>query len=179
MRQETFWAIVESCRAEAGADSEHAARLVLRRLRALSPEELIEYERWWLRAQAELFTWPVRDAATLLLGPFDDETFLSVQDWIVSHGRPVLRRVLDDPDHLVELAGDRHNARVDWFRHLPAEVHIALTGRPCEVDGDDGPEEPCGRPVDLRDAAQLRQRFPRLMAYLDGNTWIARPWDDR
>ncbi|MEH0972353.1 DUF4240 domain-containing protein [Micromonospora sp. CPCC 205546] len=58
---------------------------------------------------------PVREAVTLLLGPLDDESFTAVQDWIVSHGRAVVRRIQEDPDRLVELAADRHNARIDWF----------------------------------------------------------------
>ncbi|MEO3855003.1 DUF4240 domain-containing protein [Acrocarpospora sp. B8E8] len=74
MQEETFWQIVEICRSEAGADTEHVARLLLRRLRALDENEILEFEELWLRAQDELYSWPIRDAATLLFGPFDDDT---------------------------------------------------------------------------------------------------------
>lgn len=177
MREETFWGIVESCREEAGADTVLVARLILRRLRTLTPSEIGEYERLWFRAQGELYCWPVRDAATLLLGPFDDDTFLAVQDWIVSHGRRVMRRVKADPDSLVELAADRHNARIDWFCGLPVEAHIGLTGRPSVGEEPSGPAEPAGVPAPLTDVGEASRRFPRLTAYLDQNSWMARPWN--
>ncbi|MER7420459.1 DUF4240 domain-containing protein [Micromonospora peucetia] len=106
------------------------------------------------------------DAATLLLGLLDDDDFLAVQDWIVSHGRHTMQRVQDDPDSLVELAPDRHNARIDWFCGLPLEANIAATGAPFAVDGPSGPDtrRNSGRP-DQRDpheaAFPQAHRLPR------------------
>lgn len=165
-----FWRLVEDCRNEAGADTERVAQLILRRLRTLGADEIVEFEQLWFRAQDELFCWPVRDAAVLLLGPFDDDAFLAVQDWIVSHGRTVMRRVKEDPDRIVELAADRHNARIDWFCGLSVEAHIAVAGRPPAMDGPSGPDAPAGIPADLSDESEMRRRFPRIMAYLDGNS---------
>ncbi|WP_410812473.1 DUF4240 domain-containing protein [Micromonospora sp. 067-2] len=173
----SFWRIVEGARAEAGSDTERVAQVLLRCLRALTPQEIEQFEELWLQKQEELYCWPLRDAATLLLGPFDDDDFLAVQDWIVSHGRQVMRRVQADPDSLVELAPDRHNARVDWFCGLPIEAHIAATGAPTTIDGPSGLDTPLGTPADLTDEALTRQRFPNLTAYLDANRWIARPWE--
>ncbi|WP_307962029.1 hypothetical protein [Salinispora arenicola] len=74
-----------------------------------------------------------------------------MQDWIVSHGRRTIQHVQDDPDNLVELMPDRHNARIDWFGGLTMEAHIAVTGRPFAVDGPDSPDEPLGTAGDLTD----------------------------
>lgn len=177
MEEERFWRLVDGCRNEAGADTERVAQLVLRRLRTLTDSEILEYEERWFRAQNELFSWPVRDAATLLLGPFDDDVFMAVQDWIVSHGRAVLSHVTADPDCLVELATDRHNARIDWFCGLPVEAHIAVTGAPPSIGESSGPLELAGVPADLSDEVATRRRFPKITAYLDENTWIERPWN--
>lgn len=173
-----FWRIVEGARVEAGRDTERVAQVLLRRLRELTPGEIEEFQELWERAQEELYTWSIHDAATLLLGPLDDDDLLAVQDWIVSHGRHTMERVQGDPDSLVELAPDRHNARIDWFCGLPMEAHIAATGRPFAVDGPEGPDRPTGTPAELTDEARIRQQFPRLTAYLDDNPWIQRPWDD-
>ncbi|MCM0676131.1 DUF4240 domain-containing protein [Micromonospora phytophila] len=179
MEELAFWSIVEGCRTEAGGNTERLAQLVLRRLKTLSPDEIVEFEELWFRVQDELLHWPVRDAGTLLLGPFDDESFTAVQDWIVSHGRAVIRRIQEDPDSLVELAADRHNARIDWFCGLPLEAHIAVAGCPFAMDEWRGPEAPTGSPAVLTDEDEARRRFPRLTAYLDENPWIERPWSDR
>lgn len=172
-----FWRIVEGARREVGSDTERVAQALLRRLRALTSVEIEQFEELWFQAQDELYRWPIRDAATLLLGPFDDDDFLAVQDWIVSHGRSTMQRVQDDPDSLVELARDRHNARIDWFCGLPLEAYIAVTGAPFAIDGCPGSDAPAGSPAELTDAARTRQRFPRLTTYLDKNPWIERPWE--
>jgi hypothetical protein len=174
----TFWEIVELARAEVGTDSERVAQVLLRRLRELPPAEIEEFQERWEHAQDELYRWPIHDAATLLLGPLDDNALFAVQDWIVSHGRRTMQHVQDDPDNLVELMPDRHNARIDWFGGLAMEAHIAATGRPFAVDGPDSPDEPLGIAADLTDEISTRQCFPRVMVYLDANTWIKRPWDN-
>jgi hypothetical protein len=171
-----FWHLVDGARAEAGSDSEVVAQSVLRRLRALPPDEMEEFQELWEQAQDEVYHWGIYDAATLLLGPIDEDALLAVQDWIVSHGRHTVRRLRDDPDSLVELAADRHNARTDWFCGLAMEAHIGATGRPFAVDGPDGPEELAGEPGRITDEADTRRRFPRLTAYLDANPGIERPW---
>ncbi len=165
MDEASFWRLVEDARAEMGADTEHVAQALLRRLRTLRPEALERFQELWEQAQDDLYCWPVIDAATLLLGHIDDE--LAVQDWILSHGRETMRDVLDDPDSLVALAPDRHNAQADWLCGLPMEAHIAATGVPFAVDGPPGRYEPCGAPTDLTDEPDTRRRFPRLTADLD------------
>lgn len=173
----SFWRVVEDARAEMGSDTERVAQALLRRLRVLEPDEIERFQELWERARDELYRWPIIDAATLLLGPLDDDAIFAVQDWIVSHGRQTMRRVQDDPDGLVALASDRHNARVDWFCGLPMEAHLAATGTPFPVDGPSGLDEPHGTPADLTDEASARRNFPRLSAYLDDNRWIPRPWE--
>ncbi|MBU2664973.1 DUF4240 domain-containing protein [Actinoplanes bogorensis] len=175
MDEDSFWRMVESARSEIGGDTERVAQALLRRLRALPPRDIERFQELWEQAQDELCRWPVLDAASLLLGGLTDE--LAVQDWIVSHGRPTVRGILEDPDSLVTLASDRHNARIDWFCGLPMEAHIAATGAPFAVDGRPGPDEPYGTPTDLTNEVEARRRFPRLVAYLDDNRWISRPWE--
>jgi hypothetical protein len=173
-----FWSIVEDARAEMGGDSELVAQGLLRRLRRLSPDEHEPFQERWEQAQGEVNRWPIRDAATLLLGLLDDDDFLSVRDWIVSHGRRTVQRVLEDADSLVELASDRHNARIDWFCGLSMDAHIGATGAPFDVNGPPGPDTPLGTPADLSDELGTRRRWPRLTAHLDDNPWAARPWQD-
>ncbi|WP_309238772.1 DUF4240 domain-containing protein [Actinoplanes aureus] len=178
MESELFWRTVEGARAEAGIDTERVAQALLRRLRTLGPDEIAQFQDLWDQAQDCVYRWPIRDAATLLLGPLDDDEFLSVQDWIVSHGRRTVKRIQDDPDNVVELAPDRHNARIDWFCGLSLEAHMDVTGgTPFAIDGPPEDDTPTGAPVDLADEVHTRKRFPRLTAYLDGNPWIQRPWE--
>jgi hypothetical protein len=175
MDEASFWRMVEDARSEAGADTELVAQALLRSLRVLQPSAIERFQELWERAQDDLYRWPVLDAATLLLGPLADE--FAVLEWIVSHGRRTMRGVLEDPDSLVTLASDRHNARIDWFCGLPMEAHIATTGASLTVDRSPGPDEPDGTQTDLTNEVEVRRHFPRLAAYLDDNRWIPRPWE--
>ncbi|MGW3810770.1 DUF4240 domain-containing protein [Micromonospora sp. NPDC005113] len=44
MEWAVFWRIVEGARAEVGSDTERVARALLRRLRALAPSEIEQFE---------------------------------------------------------------------------------------------------------------------------------------
>lgn len=73
-----FWRVVDGARAEVGSDTERVAQVLLRRLRALMPDEIEQFQELWEQVQDELYLWAVWDAATLLLGPLDDDVFLAV-----------------------------------------------------------------------------------------------------
>lgn len=67
--------MVEGARAEIGSDSELVARALLRRLRALTPEDIKQFQQLWEQARDDVYRWPISDAATLLLGPSTDYDF--------------------------------------------------------------------------------------------------------
>jgi hypothetical protein len=68
--------------------------------------ELLGFQDRWDEVDARAFTWPVWDAACLLLGFVSDDFFDDVRAWIISHGRTTVDRVVADPETLVELADD-------------------------------------------------------------------------
>jgi hypothetical protein len=163
----SFWELVRACRADVGSDSERVAQATLRRLKAMSAEEIVDVQLRWDEASDLLLSWRVHDAATLLFrqDEFDSPT---VQDWVVSHGREFVRRVIEDPDRLIEVADDRRNATMEWFRELAQEAHIAVVGSgfdPISTDHDlpTRAEQP--------DAAALAAMYPRLIEFRQANSW--------
>ncbi|MBL7255647.1 DUF4240 domain-containing protein [Paractinoplanes lichenicola] len=166
MDEDRFWAIIGATREEAGSDSARVARLLFRRLRVLGPAEVVEFVRWWERARSRLYSWPVTDAAAVLLGPVDedDEELERIQDWIISYGRETVDRVARDPDCLAGLVADRGSARADSFEEFLAEAHMVVAGSwPPDYDPD-GPDDLVGEQTDLGDPEAVRRRFPRLAA---------------
>ncbi|MFF0371986.1 DUF4240 domain-containing protein [Micromonospora sp. NPDC005087] len=113
-----------------GSDTERVAQALLRRLRALAPSEIEQFEELWFQAQDKLYNWSIRDAATLLLGPLSEDDFPACRTGSCrTGGQPC------SVSRTVELARDRRNARIDWFCGLPLEAHIAATGAPLAIDG--------------------------------------------
>ncbi|HEX5205554.1 MAG TPA: DUF4240 domain-containing protein [Actinoplanes sp.] len=91
MERGDFWRVVEGARAEAGSDTERVAQVLLRRLRELKPSEIEHFQELWERAHDDLYSWPIHDAATLMLGPLRGDALFAVQDWILSHGRRTIQ----------------------------------------------------------------------------------------
>ena len=141
MDEDGFWALVAECRQEGGDNTELVARLLFRRLRALDAAGVAAFVRLWERARTRLSSWPVTDAACLLLGPVDEENLCQIQDWIISYGRTAVEQITANPDNVVGLAADAGSARAEWFNEFMTEAHIVVTGTwPLGYDPD-GPEE--------------------------------------
>jgi hypothetical protein len=164
--EDSFWALVTECREQAEDDTELTSRIMFRRLGALSPADVAAFARHWEHARSSLYSWPVADAACLMLGPVEDKHLRFIQDWIISFGRAVADRIARDADNLADLARDAGRARAAWFDEFITEAHIYTTSgsRPLPYDPE-GPDELTGQHLDLRDHAAVEQRFPRLASF--------------
>ena len=86
MDEDSFWALITECRERSGNDTELMSRVMFRRLRALTAGDVAAFARHWERARSSLYSWPVADAACLLLGTVEEEHLRFVQDWLASRG---------------------------------------------------------------------------------------------
>jgi hypothetical protein len=163
--EDRFWALVATSRREAVNNTELASRILFRCLRKLEADEVVEFVRLWERARSGLYSWPVTDAACLLLGTVEEEDLRQIQDWIISYGREAVEKVAGDPDNLVDLAADAGSARAEWFGEFLAEAHIVVSGTWAPGYDPDGPEDLIGAHTDLSDSAIVERQFPRLAAF--------------
>lgn len=167
MSEDEFWSLVERTREESGGALERQTRLLREHLLTGSVEDLLEFRDRWQQAEARVFTWPVWDAACVLLGFVSDDFFSDVRAWIVSHGHVTVDRIAADPDSLVTLADDRRAAESGDAEELGMLVWSVWE----ELTGDCGGALPpssvpsgglTGDRVDLADREAVRARFPRL-----------------
>jgi uncharacterized protein DUF4240 len=164
--EDSFWAFIAECRERSANDTELMSRVMFRRLRALSAEDVDSFARHWERARSWLYSWPVTDAACLMLGTVEEEHLRFVQDWVISFGRAAAATIARDPDSLADLSGDFGRARAAWFCEFITEAHIVTTGGTWPLRYDpEGPGELTGEHLDLGDHAAVEQHFPRLAAF--------------
>jgi hypothetical protein len=160
--EDQFWALIAQSRAEARGGGERLAEVLGSRLRQLSAEEILAFGQHWHAVHRRLFRWPIWDAATVLLGWVGDDSFRDVRAWIVSHGRSVVHQVVEDPDSLADLDEDRENAFVESFDGIDYKSYRAVAGHdPVYVPTVRMPD-PAGERANLKDAAVVARRFPRL-----------------
>ncbi|XVU22508.1 DUF4240 domain-containing protein [Actinoplanes sp. CA-054009] len=172
---DAFWAIIADCRRDAGSDTELVSRLLFRRLRTLDSTGVVEFVRIWERVRSRLSSWPVTDAACLLLGAVEEEHLPYIQDWIISYGRTTTDRIIQNPDNLADLAADAGNARAPWFSEFTTEAHIILSGEwPLGYDPE-APEDLTGNHLNLSDHPAVHHQFPRLTAFRQAHPEIGTP----
>ncbi|GIG59626.1 hypothetical protein Lfu02_39980 [Longispora fulva] len=175
MDEDTFWALVAESRHDGGSNTELVSRVLFRRLRALDATDVVEFVRFWEQARSLLYSWPVTDAACLLLGPVEEEDLCHIQDWIISYGRTVVERIARDPDALTDLASDAGNARAQWFGEFITEAHIVVSGIWPPGYDPDGPDDLIGERLDLDDWTAVRRRFPSLAAFRRDHPELGNP----
>ncbi|MEV0902413.1 DUF4240 domain-containing protein [Actinoplanes sp. NPDC049802] len=175
MDEDRFWTLIEECRRESGNDTEFAARVLFRRLRKFDAATVIAFAQLWEQAVSSLYSWPVTDAACLLLGPVEEDDLRHILDWIISYGRTVVERTARDPDSLADLAADAGNARADWFRGFITEAYIVVSGSWPLGYAPEGPEDLFGDRTDLDDPTAVHRRFPRLATFRRGHPELGTP----
>jgi hypothetical protein len=125
--EDQFWALIAQSRDQKpGGDQMAEARR--ERLAQLSADEVYAFGRYWNAAFDRLFAWPVWDAASVLPGWVGDDSFRDVRAWIVSHGRSVVDRVVENPDSLADLAYDEDNAFEEGFDGIAYECYQDVAG---------------------------------------------------
>ena len=148
VEEDSFWSLITECREHSGNDTELMSRVLFRRLRALAAGDVTAFAWHWERARSALYSWPVADAACLLLGTVEEEHLRFIQDWVISFGASAVTSIAQDPDSLANLAykehrqgaravvrrvhhrGSHHHNR----RHLAAALRPARPGR-TELEG--------------------------------------------
>jgi hypothetical protein len=164
--EDSFWALIAECREQGGDDTGLTSRLMFRRLRALGAADVVAFVKHWERARSSLDSWPVADAACLMLGQVEEEQLPLIQDWIISFGRAAVARIAVDPDNLADLVADAGNARAVWFDEFITEAHVIATGGSWPLGyNPDGPDELLGSHLDLRDSRATERLFPRLASF--------------
>jgi Protein of unknown function (DUF4240) len=99
MDHEEFWALIDSTRG--GGCEEHAQRLEAR-LRALPPDQILAFDRFYSRLAEQSYRWDLWGAAYLLRGGCSDDGFEDFRGWLIGQGRAVFEAALEDPDTLAE-----------------------------------------------------------------------------
>lgn len=135
-----------------------------------STKVLLAFRDRWNEVEDRVFTWPIWDAACVLLGFVSDDFFSDVRAWIISHGRGVVDRIAADPDALVELASDveaLNTGDAEALGMLVWQMWEELTG---DCGGEFPPSEapshgPTGVRTDLKDVDAVRRHFPRLAEF--------------
>jgi hypothetical protein len=177
MKEARFWALIDESRQHAcrkklrpGEDFIDAHMIELRKLlRELTPEQLIAYNNrfqyyWYLS-----YRWDLWAVAYWLHAGCSDDGFIDFRACLISLGKKWYFQVLDDPDSLTDLIGrpDVPYMQAEGFQYVDTKLYREKTGydgMPDVVGAKTKLTRPEGKRFDFEDDAEMRKRFPKLVA---------------
>ncbi|WP_055589687.1 DUF4240 domain-containing protein [Peterkaempfera griseoplana] len=165
MYETEFWQLIDDTRDASAGDPDEHADLLVERLAALTPDDVVDFARLFEVRFQRAYRWDVWGAAYLLLGGASDEAFDAFRCWLIGRGREVFEGALHDPDNLAELLpgfDEQEDGYAEDLGFAADEAYEQLTGQPMpELDVAE-PAEPEGRALDFEDHVVMADRFPRL-----------------
>lgn len=126
MSAERFWQIIEETCAVA---QEQQLELFRQRLRRLTPQELIEFERLFIERSFAAYSWDLWLVAWLCQGGMcSDDGFADFRTWLISRGRITYEAALEDADGLVDEMRQTKRPQFELFGYVPSQTYRELTG---------------------------------------------------
>jgi len=104
MTEAEFWAFIDALHQEAPYDWEEKEALLTARLKRLTTEQLRAYVSHWDAAMKEAYNWGLWAAAYVIHGGCSDDAFSDFRSTIITLGKEVFRRALEEPDSLLAAA---------------------------------------------------------------------------
>ena len=135
-------------------------------LSELKPREIRAFNGLYHQLLLESYRWELRGAAYILgEGMCSDDSFDYFRSWLISMGREVYERALQDPDSLVEIAGQPgiEDIYFEEFAYVAAEVYTEKTGKDIPDPEVFFPPVPAGEEW-LEEPGELSKLYPRLWA---------------
>jgi Protein of unknown function (DUF4240) len=164
VRKTTFWKIIDASRKQARGDLDAQLEMLRSRLEQLEPDEIVQFGRIFEEYHINTYTWDLWAAAYLIGGGCSDDGFLDFRGWLISKGKRVYERALEDPESLVRAVKDDDDCQYEGFQYLASQAWEKKTGNKMAdfpAHGLSYSSEPAGERW-TEDGDDLKRRFPRL-----------------
>ena len=165
MEVERFWQLVEDSRRNASSTSpdgnmDRQITLLRESLSALSPQDIVDFDRHFSDRFIEAYRWDLWAAAYIIEGGCSDDGFMDFRSWLISMGRTAFTESLRDVESLVNYALDPtvEVCSFEEFQYIAGTVY----GNPID-HGIEHPNVPTGTAWE-EDSEELETRFPKLWA---------------
>lgn len=173
MDRTQYWELIEQARdAVPDGDCDEKADAFVTALAEHGADEIADA---WLRHRElmhDAYSWDVWGAISLLLGGCSDDSFDYFRSWLILQGREAFDAVIDDPDSLVDLVPDGEldeNAyECEELEGAPFVAYEEVTGEQMPLHRDIPDEPDLGEEFDFDDDEEMKRRYPRLWARVNG-----------
>jgi hypothetical protein len=130
MNSEMFWELIERANQEANGSIEKQTAILTDILVGFEVKDIIEFEAQYVQKQNEAYHQLLWEACEFITCGGGEQNFLNFRAWLISRGKDVFTKALENPDSLHEIldAESREEARYELFSYVAAEAYEAKTG---------------------------------------------------
>lgn len=146
MDENTFWTMIESAKRQSAGEDIKQYQLLVERLSELPERDILDYARIFYEIRARTYRGDIWAAAIFILEYGSDDGFMDFRAWLISQGRPIFEKALENPDSLAEVVDseNRGNQSFEEFAYIASDAYKRKTGNslpdmpftPPELDGE-------------------------------------------
>lgn len=186
MNAEQFWWLVDETRKGCtsrycGDNLKEQNRRYRELLEAMTPPQLLDWQRSLEERLAEAYRWDLWAAAALIRDGCSTGAFQDFRAWLVAQGKAAFSAALRDPETLADNAElqDDDSAQYPAFLSIPRGIYKTKTGQDMPATGVVLPKEPAGKKL-VEDLAEINAdnvdtlagRLPRLAEAFQRDEWF-------
>jgi hypothetical protein len=132
MDKNEFWSLVDSSFREVERETipnrcAKQAQFLERKLSQQMPEEILDFERFFVGAMDRAYREDLWAAAYIIHGGCSDETFQYFRAWLIGQGQRRLEDALADPESLASVPGVT-SSRCEALLYVGMKAYEAVTG---------------------------------------------------
>lgn len=164
MDEPAFWRLISETRSAADNDTGRQSGLLEERLRRLSPQAIVDFQRIRHRLDERAYTWDLWGAAYVIEDGCSDDCFRDFRAYLISLGKGPYTAALRDPDSIAPVVEDAEQGDWENADSVAGDAYESVTGDDLPVDDSDLSGNPRGQEWDSEDEDALARRYPRLAA---------------
>lgn len=167
MNSDMFWELIEKAKQEANGSVEKQTTILTDVLADFKLKDIIEFQTIYVQKEAEAYNLPLLwEACDFITCVGGEQNFLNFLAWLISRGKDVFTRALENPDSLHEILDTktRADASYELFSYVAARAYKVKTGEPPATFPSPSAATPHGKGLDAN--RSIQEAFPNLYSKL-------------
>jgi hypothetical protein len=155
----TFWALVEAARAEMTPELSNQPEILQKKLEALAPSEIVEFDRIFRKLHHDAYRWNLWAAAYIIECGCSDDGFAYFRAGLIGLGREVYQAAVADPSSLVRQPARGVDFSNEEMLYAAMSAYEGVTGKEMPECDLAVPSAPAG---ERWDESTVANKYPEL-----------------
>jgi hypothetical protein len=165
MNEDEFWELIADTKRRAERSTDGQEVLLREALKQYTADEILQFDAIYFQKRNDAYTADLWDVADFVTCGGGEQPFLDFRAWLISQGKEVYEKALDDPDTLSEVlestSREEEDARFEEFSYAALEAYEEKTGGQNPYIGK-GPFDSPRLKGERKGLETIPDRFPKL-----------------